>query len=557
MLLTTACSSEDVAPVAEQESLVSFTVELPAEVQSRAYGQALQPRKLYYQVFAKDGESLTQLPQMTEAAQATVVFSAGELSKTIQLRLANSRQYAIVFWAAHDDAPYAFDHATGKVTIDYVSAAKPAANSDIYDAFFARKDVSVSGTINETVELRRPFAQINIGATDATEAAAAGWETDNTSVKVDNVYSTLSLIDGSVDGLVSGGYTYTLAAKPAGETFPATTTPVAEYQSMVYVLTRADQSLVDVEFKAEDNGDVITRTYANVPVKRNYRTNIYGRILTEEANFTIEIKPGFKTPANDYAVPEPGTAMVNGVQYTTLQEAVTAASASGTKVEVTVGAGSYTMPTIPTGKEVTLKGQGAGVTTIALPLQTGNYSNLTLANTTVAMAETNNAYTGIVHTPNVTLDGARVVGMIATYAPNFKAVNTTFVSGDGYCVHIYGAGTATFENCKFESTSGKAVYCHDEGSVPVHHDIIFTDCTFNSTVAITNAENPLKSKAPVQLHTELSSCGTLTMTRCTATGFGDPHQNGDLWNEIHNAGTVHATTKFTITIDGTVVQTAH
>ena len=38
---------------------------------------------------------------------------------------------------------------------------------------------------------------------------------------------------------------------------------------------------------------MITHNYANVPVRRNYRTNIYGNILTEEANFNVEIIPAF------------------------------------------------------------------------------------------------------------------------------------------------------------------------------------------------------------------------------------------------------------------------
>lgn len=41
LLLTTACSSEDIVPAAEQESLVSFNVELPAEINSRAYSYSV------------------------------------------------------------------------------------------------------------------------------------------------------------------------------------------------------------------------------------------------------------------------------------------------------------------------------------------------------------------------------------------------------------------------------------------------------------------------------------------------------------------------------------
>lgn len=544
MLLTTACSSdEDVATTIGGESEVTFAVQLPADVQARSraeYGDGQTALNLVWQVYDEAGNKLNAHGEATFTNRVA----------TVTMRLANSRKYNVLFWASASGCPYTFDANTKTVTFNKDGVT---AQDERHDAFYAHytTPTAVSGSLNETVNLYRPFAQINIGATDATQAAAAGWVTDQTRVTVSNVYTKLNLYDGTVSDPIQVVYDY--ANQPDDNTYSFPLTVGADYQAMVYTLTGSEGELVNVKFEAKDGSQIITREYANVPVRRNYQTNIYGNILTEEANFTVEIVPGFHV-SYDY-LPAPGTAMVNGVQYATLQDAVNAAS--GTEVEVTVGAGSYTMPTIPAGKEVILKGQGADVTTIAMPNVIAHFTNMTIAHATLELGQTNNAFFGVQHTPNVTLDGARVVGLISTYASNFMAVNTTFVSGDGYCVHIYGAGTATFENCKFESTSGKAVYCHDEGSVPVHHDIIFTDCTFNSSVAITNAENPLKSKAPVQLHTELTSCGTLTMTRCTATGFGDPHGNGDLWNEIHNADPVHATTKFTVTINGTVVQTAN
>ena len=48
---------------------------------------------------------------------------------------------------------------------------------------------------------------------------------------------------------------------------------------------------------------VLNRSYSNVPVQRNFRTNIYGHILTDQADITVEIKPDFQTP--DYSVVNP------------------------------------------------------------------------------------------------------------------------------------------------------------------------------------------------------------------------------------------------------------
>lgn len=439
LLLTTACS-EDIAPLSEQESLVNFTVELPAEVLSRAYGDASEPRTLQYQVFAKNGESLTPLTSLKESLSSPIVFSEGQLTKTIQLRLANSRTYAIVFWAAHEDAPYTFDHTSGSVTIDYDAVNKPAANSDIYDAFYARKDVSVTGTINEPVELHRPFAQINIGATDWQEAKNSGWETVNTSVKVDDVYSTISLLTGEVSSPVTGGYTYTLAPKPAGDdaTFPVSTTPVAEYQSMVYVLTGADQSLVNVDFTAQA-GTEIVRNYVNVPIQRNYRTNIYGRILTEEANFTVNIEPAFAGSLDQEVVEvnseaELRQAIANGAEVIQLNNNINLTSILSL-----------------TG-DIRLIGGGVGASAARSRVATGE---ITITGKPIYINTPNAYFEGI------TFNNGTVAQESAIYATEHYSKNMTFV------------------NCTFTNAYWDAVQITDQ-----FESLIFRNCYFHNTAEV-------------------------------------------------------------------------
>ena len=280
MLCTASCSSDsDIAPVPEAESEVSFTVELPGNLQSRVYNDGLSARNLWVAVYDDAGAELQAMRQVT-------TFADGQRTKDITMRLAGSRTYTVVFWAFADGAPYSFNRESHTMTVDYSAIT---ANSDKYDAFYKSVTITnVSGAINQTVELRRPFAQLNIGATDSAEAHNAGWDTQSTSVTVSEVYSSFDFFTGEVSNPQS--YTYTLAPKPSeDETFPVAG---VDYQAMVYVLTGADQSLVNVDFTAVDN-TTITRNYVNVPIRRNYQTNIYGNILTEEANFNVEIIPAF------------------------------------------------------------------------------------------------------------------------------------------------------------------------------------------------------------------------------------------------------------------------
>ena len=71
--------------------------------------------------------------------------------------------------------------------------------------------------------------------------------------------------------------------------------PVAggyKYLSMDYLLVGADKATVDVAF---NYGGPQSRTFTNVPVQRNYRTNIYGSLLTNTTDFNVVIEPAFAT----------------------------------------------------------------------------------------------------------------------------------------------------------------------------------------------------------------------------------------------------------------------
>ena len=61
-----------------------------------------------------------------------------------------------------------------------------------------------------------------------------------------------------------------------------------------------DKALVDVTFHYAEadavNTNIPERTVVSVPVKRNHRTNIYGKLLTSTTDINVEIKPAFDEP---------------------------------------------------------------------------------------------------------------------------------------------------------------------------------------------------------------------------------------------------------------------
>ena len=214
----------------------------------------------------------------------------------MQLQLTTGKEYKIVFWAANANAPYTLDD-NGVVTVDYTNIK---ANDESLDAFYRCYEYKAGDNVENPIKLYRPFAQLNVGTNDMEAAAKTGFNkaAAQTVVKVSGIANKLNLLDGSVDG--DAEVTYKLNAIPEGETFPKAG---YDYLSMDYLLVGKEaKSNVDVNWQITDGANTINRTFANVPVQGNYRTNIYGALLTSTTDFNVQIEPAFNTPDYEYTV---------------------------------------------------------------------------------------------------------------------------------------------------------------------------------------------------------------------------------------------------------------
>ncbi len=277
MLFATSCQNDQgFDTTAGETSTVTFAVETP-EIATRAYSDGLTATHLQYAVYDAAGNELTDL----KVTDATINGST-----TVNLQLTTGNTYSVIFWAAAEGAPYTVDFAAKTMTVDYTNATS---NDEARDAFYKYHTFTVTGAQTETIELRRPFAQLNIGTADYAASTSAGYTPTQSAVTVKNIYSTLNLADGTVNG--SAEVTFGSAAIPTTETFPVAGN---EYLAMNYLLVDATKEVVDVEFTYTDaNNDAKTRTVGSVPVQRNYRTNIYGQLLTSDVDINVEIKPEY------------------------------------------------------------------------------------------------------------------------------------------------------------------------------------------------------------------------------------------------------------------------
>ena len=302
MLLATSCANEEMP--APQGDGVTFTLRLPAGMTTRAssaFGDGKDAVNLTYAVYKSSDHTMI----MSETRNN--FFDGTTLENTLSLDLLNGETYDIVFWAQSSTDAYSFDSGTGIISVDY---SKVTSNSEEFDAFWtADKNFTVSGPVSKTVTLTRPFAQINFGTTDlalpaVTKEFGTDWASLQTTLSLSGVPNQLNLLSGETSG--SADYTKSCGI-PTGQAFPDIkdyTGPALSYLSMNYVLTGSTKDVKDLAFTVENSatGKLFnTIQVAAAPLQANYRTNVFGKLLTTTTEFKVVIDPIFNTP--DYDIP--------------------------------------------------------------------------------------------------------------------------------------------------------------------------------------------------------------------------------------------------------------
>lgn len=306
-LLAASCSNDDI-PQMSDNGLTTFTVELPATLSSRSFGDGQTANYLFAAIYGSDGKLLFSNFGEGKNPDSMTIVNFNDAAKpmaSLTVPLVKDADYQVVFWAqsyANNDtvSPYKFDPASRSITVDY---SKIDVNTDDADAFYGQLSFKSSGA-SHPVTLKRPFGQLNIGTDDLNAAANAGMTVTQAGVTVTGVANTLNLFNGKITSSENFNTTQTFAMKdlPApAEAFPVSGTPAYDYLTMGYFLVgenTATKGLLD-SVQLFVNGRTSTAKFAqydNIPMQGNFRTNIYGSLLTNKEQFSVTIDPAFGTP---------------------------------------------------------------------------------------------------------------------------------------------------------------------------------------------------------------------------------------------------------------------
>ena len=295
VLFTASCAQEAISSsIAGGEVEVSFTANL-ADLGTRAYGKAEEINNLRYYVFDQNNEPIDGL----NANNTIQAETPGQKYYTVHLTLIKGMTYKVLFWADSGNGFYNINPEAGTVTVNYKNAE---ANDESRDAFYfvtPAFDPATADNRITTVNLTRPFAQLNVITKDYAQLAKSGVELTESKV-VGYVPTTLNVFDGTL-AKETAEVTFGFADIPTDEVANDDQTPL----SMNYILAPADQKFltnITVYYKGSTSVNFPAANYSNIPLKRNYKTNIIGDLLTKPTEFNVEIKTDFNKPAEEVTV---------------------------------------------------------------------------------------------------------------------------------------------------------------------------------------------------------------------------------------------------------------
>lgn len=547
MVLAGSCQQE-LDPVTDGDTTVTFTVSA-GDIATRAIADGTNIDALHWEIY-KTAEIATAAQPLGEK---TIIDTDKNKEFNVELKLLADQDYTIIFWAEVNGAGHYNTADLRNVQInDY---ANEMANDESRAAFFKVYPFSTENgvAINETIELTRPFAQINLGSTT--------YETSFNNVNEGNVL--VKTTEMTVTNIATSFNT--LTGKGEGEqavTFEAAATPNAPkdatdklllvndlyyyWLGMNYLIVCGDSDNVKVDVTLVTNFGDVNHTVTNVPVKENYRTNLLGDFLTTGATFNVVIDEEFQTP--DEVIVNNGWSNVNGFNYVVNGEApedalaqilahANAAANAATKAAegpvVTIdlsgdvfwatGAGIGSTPLLPVDSPIsavvingngnTFTATGAGVGPICLA--NGGvltFNNLKIVDKSVSYAENSWEYGYLEMAGVLELIDCEVVNaiMIEGEEATFNGCSFNSNHDNEYAVWV-SDGKAYFNGCSF--TGARGLKTHEAYGSEVL-EIVVDGCWFG----------PLSKKPGVAIGT-MNAATSITIKNSKFSGCQAGDQN--------------------------------
>ena len=322
-----SCSQETDLSTPVANGNYTVTIKLPSDLGTRAlYGQGYQANELKYFVYECNEAGI--VTSTDPVVEGFTTFPDGSLQTQVSFNLTNGKYYQMAFFAASTQAlmqqVYVINPTSATIDVNYDKMVYSTNNVDGYDCFYRLYPTGQIGAAmtpnTPTVELYRPVAQINWGTNDYAEksvtnvnAFGANPATTITTTFTADIFTKFNMLTSTVEG-TSLKQDVEIPAMNV-PTLEGYTFPVDGYQylAMQYVLAprnMEDNSTdggwlydVNINVKSGSNTHNIAIAVDNCPLQANWRTNIYGALLTDNFQVYVVKEPNFD---GEFNLPQTG-----------------------------------------------------------------------------------------------------------------------------------------------------------------------------------------------------------------------------------------------------------
>ncbi|WP_288170874.1 DUF6562 domain-containing protein [uncultured Alistipes sp.] len=277
-LTLTACQKDE-GVVSDTTSSSSFTVTIPqngTRAVTDDFGAGTSANRCILEIYRND--------KLYNRIEKGVT---GETVTFDDLRLVAQQTYDFVFWAdcAEGSEGNFTDKTYNTANLKSITEIGPfVGNSDERDAFFAHETFEVTGSFSRPVTLKRPFGLLVVKTNDLNEIRDEALKPTGYEVAFKGLPTTFNALTGEVSGLADVSYKATEFAKTDGTI------------SMDFLwATESGAALSDFTMTFYNGGTEICTNdaFTNIPIRRNYRTNVSGNLLTRKGTISVTIDPEF------------------------------------------------------------------------------------------------------------------------------------------------------------------------------------------------------------------------------------------------------------------------
>lgn len=341
----TSCTKED-SPVTTPDTAGK---EISVRISAQQPSQALQTRTPYSNPVLQNMRVILLVMEnnlvIYSETKTNVDFSQ---SVDFEARLISGKSYQIACWADYGDSYYTVNSTIGSTPQVSMANTTIVGSDNKRDAYFSVIPTTITSSTSISMSLKRPFGLIKINTADYSAAVLS--QTDllpkHYAIAAIKVPTTMNLCDGSVGTPQTVSIETTEVASTTGEL------------AFDYFFASNDPLLLEdfniTLYKDDAQTTILSYPFKQIPIRRNYVTNIDGNLLTRPGRFSISIDPVMGGVATTHLV-------TNGEML----KQTLATAVDGDIIELQEGDYALTLNNpadgylLVTKNNITLKGQGA------------------------------------------------------------------------------------------------------------------------------------------------------------------------------------------------------